>query len=127
MKNAIFNKTYLGIVNGYFDNEFGTINYSISRKNGSIIEREVNKNGQLSITHFKVLKRILNYSLIEFNLETGRTHQIRVHCCYLGHPLLGDSLYGTSSPLINRQALHCHKLEFTHPINKQKICIESNE
>ena len=56
-------------------------------------------------------------------LETGRTHQIRVHSAYIGHPILGDTLYGTESPLISRQALHSYKLTFIHPITKKKLCI----
>ena len=130
MKENTFNKTYLAIVEGCFNQDSGIINLPISRKNGSIIEREINKNGQISISHYTTLKKIninnLEYSLVQFRLETGRTHQIRVHSSYLGHPLLGDTLYGNSSSLINRQALHCHILDFIHPITKEKICIQSN-
>ena len=60
-------------------------------------------------------------SLVHFVLETGRTHQIRVHSKYIGHPILGDTLYGSSSPLISRQALHSYKISFTHPITKEKL------
>lgn len=137
MKKDLFKKTYLGIIEGCFEKNSGIINFPISRKNGSIIEREVNKNGQISITHFKTLKKFnystlnnsyknSNYSLVEFKLETGRTHQIRVHSAYLGHSLLGDTLYGNSSNYINRQALHCYKLEFIHPITKENFSIVSN-
>ena len=62
-----------------------------------------------------------NLSLVKFVLETGRTHQIRLHSKYIGHPVLGDTLYGNSSSLINRQALHCHKLCFIHPFTKEKL------
>lgn len=79
------------------------------------------RSGQPSITHYEVLKEFKNYSLVKCILETGRTHQIRVHMSALGHPLVGDTLYGTKSNLINRQALHCYKLSFIHPINGNKV------
>ena len=67
-----------------------------------------------------------NVSLVKFILETGRTHQIRLHSMYIGHPILGDTLYGNSSHLINRQALHCYKLRFVHPIFKTTTEIIAN-
>ena len=79
------------------------------------------RSGNTAITHYKVLKSNLKYSLVNCLLETGRTHQIRVHFAYLGHSLLSDTLYGTSSSLINRQALHAYKVEFTHPLSKKKV------
>ena len=138
MKTNTFIKEYLGILDGYLNKKIGTINAPIARKEGSIIEREINKYGDISITHFEVIKefeikesnfdinsnRILNLSLVKFKLETGRTHQIRVHSKYIGHPLVGDSLYGNTSSLINRQALHSYKVSFIHPITKQILCFE---
>lgn len=121
MENKTFKKEYLCIVSGKFKDKIGTINLPIARKKNSIIERCVNNNGQKSITHYEVLQEFDNYSLVKCILETGRTHQIRVHMSYIGHPLLGDTLYGKSSPLIDRQALHCSKLEFIHPISKQNM------
>ena len=88
---------------------------------GSIIERCVSETGDIAITHYKVLKRKTDFDIVECILETGRTHQIRVHFAYLGHSLLGDTLYGTSSSLINRQALHAYEVEFTHPLSKKKV------
>lgn len=126
MKTNKFKKKYLAIIEGHFDEPNGTINQPIARKNGSIIEREVNINGQTAITLFNTLKTNAFHSLIEFELLTGRTHQIRVHASYLNHPLLGDSLYGKKSNLINRQALHCYKLEFYHPITQKILSIQSN-
>ena len=120
MKDNIFKKEYLGIVQGILTTKTGTINVPIARKENSIIERCVNINGDLSITHYKVLKEINDYSLVHFILETGRTHQIRVHTSYIGHPILGDTLYGIESSLINRQALHSYKIKFIHPITKEK-------
>lgn len=116
MKNNQFNKEYLAVCNGFFDKKSGTINLPIARKENSIIERCISENGQTAITHYEVLKEFDNYSLVKCSLETGRTHQIRVHMSAIGHPLLGDSLYGSISDLINRQALHCFNLQFIHPV-----------
>ena len=116
MKNNQFKKEYLAVCNGFFDKKSGTINLPIARKENSIIERCISENGQPAITHYEVLKEFDNYSLVKCSLETGRTHQIRVHMSAIGHPLLGDSLYGSISDLINRQALHCFNLQFIHPI-----------
>ena len=106
----------------------GTINAPISRKENSIIERCVSSSGQEAITHNDVLKEFDNYSLVQCHLETGRTHQIRVHMAYIKHPLLGDYLYNktdTANLLINRQALHSYKMEFIHPVSKNKILLEA--
>lgn len=116
MKNNQFKKEYLAVCNGFFDKKSGTINLPIARKENSIIERCISENGQTAITHYEVLKEFDNYSLVKCSLETGRTHQIRVHMSAIGHPLLGDSLYGSISDLINRQALHCFNLQFIHPV-----------
>lgn len=121
MKSKEFIKRYIAVVNGNLDNLEGTINAPIARKEGSIIERCVSETGDIAITHYKVLKRKTDFDIVECILETGRTHQIRVHFAYLGHSLLGDTLYGTSSSLINRQALHAYKVEFTHPLSKKKV------
>lgn len=128
MKSKKFVKEYFAILEGFLEKDFGTINASISRKEGSIIEREVKQNGDISITHFKVIRRFSafnkNLSFVKFNLETGRTHQIRVHSKYINHPILGDSLYGSKSNLISRQALHSFKISFIHPITNELIKFE---
>lgn len=121
MKTHLFKKEYIGILEGILEPKSGTINAPISRRSGSIIERCVDENGQMSITHYDVIKTFDNMSLVHFILETGRTHQIRVHSKYIGFPILGDTLYGTASPLISRQALHCYKISFIHPITKEKM------
>ena len=118
MKDNLFKKEYLAFCEGIFENKSGTIDLPISRKDNSIIERCISKDGQPSVTHYEVLKEFNNYSLVKCVLETGRTHQIRVHMSAISHPLIGDYLYGSISDFIDRQALHCHKLKFIHPITK---------
>lgn len=121
MRNGIFKKEYLCLVQGFLDKKEGVINLPIARKDGSIIERCINNNGKKSITHYKVLEEFKNYSLVMCNLQTGRTHQIRVHMQAIGHPLIGDTLYGESSNFISRQALHSYKIYFIHPITNKAI------
>lgn len=146
MANQTFEKEYLCVIEDTLENKTGTINLPIARKPGSIIERCIDEqNGQPSITHYTVLeefdilsetaKKIFSelaliksnenptkkFSLIKCKLETGRTHQIRVHLAAIGHPLLGDTLYGKESPLISRQALHSCHIAFTHPVTKEKL------
>ncbi len=126
MSNNIFKKEYICVVSGILKEKSGTINLPISRKDGSIIERCVNKStGHPSITKYEVLKEFDNYSLVKCYLETGRTHQIRVHMSAIGHPIIGDTLYGNSSNLINRQALHSYKITCIHPIGGTSLIFES--
>lgn len=86
--------------------------------------------GSPSITHYKVLKEAekngIKFSVVKCKLETGRTHQIRVHMCHIGHPLLGDDLYGGNTSLISRQALHSYKISFIHPITKKNVKFETD-
>lgn len=129
MKNKTFKKEYIAILEGFLEKNSGTINAPISRKENSIIEREINFSGDIAITHFKLIKNFeyenKKLCLVNFELETGRTHQIRVHSKYIGHPILGDSLYGNSSFIINRQALHAYKITFIHPISNKKYVFEA--
>lgn len=119
MQNNEFKKQYLCVIDGFLQEKQGTINLPIARKDNSIIERCVNPNGQTSITDYIVIQEFKSYSLVKCLLRTGRTHQIRVHFSYIGHSLIGDTLYGKPSSLINRQALHSYKLEFIHPVTKE--------
>lgn len=123
MKNHCFVKEYIAICNGTPANSKGTIEAPISRKPNSIIERCVNPNGDYAVTHYTILKSNSKFSVLHITLETGRTHQIRVHLSYIGNPILGDTLYGSSSNLIARQALHSYKLSFIHPIFKTKMIL----
>ncbi|RDI47751.1 RluA family pseudouridine synthase [Falsibacillus pallidus] len=114
-------RTYLAVAEGNISPEKGVIDAPIGRKPTSIIEREVNEQGKKAVTHYEVIRSQPSHSLVELKLETGRTHQIRVHMSYIGHPLAGDDLYGGSTEHIKRQALHCVKLEFYHPIQDEKL------
>lgn len=125
MKSKEFVKKYIAIVQGHLTSKEGVINSPIARKTGSIIERCVDENGEIAITHYKVISSKDLNDIIQCTLETGRTHQIRVHLAYIGHPLLSDTLYGTSSPYIARQALHCFYMSFIHPVTKQKVIYEA--
>ena len=117
-----YQKEYIAIVDGILEGK-GTINKRIARKENSIIERCVSESGQEAVTHFEVLKNYKDYTLVKCMLETGKTHQIRVHFASIGHPILGDTLYGTKSTRIDRQALHAYKITFMHPVSKEKITI----
>ena len=106
--------------------EDGTVNKNIKLKENSKMVREVSDDGAKAVTHYKVINRSPSYTEILCTLETGRTHQIRCHMSYLGYPLAGDDLYGGSFEHISRQALHCSKVIFTHPISNEKIVLESS-
>ena len=125
MNSNTFKKEYLCLVDGILDNKKSTINLKIGRKPGSIIERCINENGKPSITNYEVLDEFDNYSLVKCILETGRTHQIRVHMSAISHPLLGDTLYSCSSSLIKRQALHSYKIQCIHPVYENKLIFEA--
>ncbi|GAA4703202.1 RluA family pseudouridine synthase [Brevibacillus fulvus] len=112
---------YQAIVEGVMEQPEGVIEAPIGRADHSIIEREVREDGQYARTHFTVLAQGPQAALVELSLETGRTHQIRVHLSYMGHPLLGDDLYGGSLALINRQALHAVRLSFLHPRSQERL------
>lgn len=110
-------REYLAIASGHVTPEVGTISAPLGRKPGTIIERMVDwDNGETAITHYHVVKTTRHYSLVALKLETGRTHQIRIHMKHLGYPLIGDYLYNPDMRHIGRQALHSHKLSFCHPI-----------
>lgn len=113
-------RTYLAIVQGHLNKKKGTIHEPIGRDRHHSTRRRVSPSGQDAITHYQVIKEDKNTSYVKCWLETGRTHQIRVHLSHIGHPLIGDTLYG-GKQLFNRQALHAAKLEFSHPITGQKV------
>lgn len=124
VRNREIHREYMAIASGIFEIKEGIVDVPIARKEGSAIEREVNfETGEHAITHYTVIKENtdLNCSLLKLWLETGRTHQIRVHMKHLGHPLLGDFLYNPDMTHIKRQALHSYSLSFHHPITKEPM------
>jgi len=122
VSNREIKREYLAIVSGIPKEKNGIINAPIARVADSTIERCVNfESGEHAITHYQVLQTKEQMSLLSLHLETGRTHQIRVHLKYIGHPILGDFLYHPDMTNIKRQALHSYRLEFLHPITKQTM------
>ncbi|NWK70907.1 RluA family pseudouridine synthase [Bacillus paramycoides] len=119
-------RTYEAIVHGMILEEVGTIDAPIGRKADSIIERTVCEDGQRAVTHFKVMESFPNKTRVALELETGRTHQIRVHMAHMGHPLLGDDLYGGQRDVMKRQALHSTSLTFYHPILEKEMTFTSS-
>ncbi len=114
-------REYLAVATGYVP-ERGTIEAPIGRAPGSTIERQIDfEHGDYACTHFTRLDYQNGYSLVSLKLATGRTHQIRVHMKYIGHPLPGDFLYNPDYSAISRQALHSHRLLFEHPITHKKM------
>lgn len=121
MKNRQIRRTYLALADGVLPGS-GTIDAPIARMEGSVITREINfETGESAVTHYERLAVGREYSLVELHLETGRTHQIRVHMKYIGHPLPGDYLYNPDYRRIRRQPLHSYQLEFTHPVTKEPV------
>lgn len=118
-------KDYYAVVSGELSGS-GTIDLPIRRVRESIIERGVFDDGERAVTHWEAVDSKEGRTLIKINLETGRTHQIRVHFSHLGYPLLGDTLYGGDTSLINRQALHCKTVYFKHPVTSKSIVIDSD-
>ena len=115
-------REYLAIVRGALNPSEGTIDAPIGRTGSSLIERKIDfENGERAVTHYRVVEEQNGHSLVSLILETGRTHQIRVHMKYIGHPLVGDYLYNPDMEYIDRQALHSHRLSFTHPVTGEKM------
>lgn len=108
-------KDYYAIVKGEIT-ESGVIDAPIARLDSSIIKRCVAESGERAVTHYEPIETKNGLTLLKINLETGRTHQIRVHFSHMGYPLLGDTLYGGDDERLNRQALHCKDIYFIHPI-----------
>lgn len=118
-------RIYLALVAGSPAPPAGVIDAPIGRHPSSIIQRIVHPDGQLAVTFYETLQNIGEYSLVRLRLATGRTHQLRVHLAHIGHPILGDDLYGGSTTHIHRQALHAAELVFPHPVTQETISLAS--
>lgn len=126
LEERTIKRTYIAFVQGLIASIKGTIHKPIGRDRHHPTRRRVSSQGQDAITHYRVLERYSRQqmSLLELQLETGRTHQIRVHMSYEGHPLIGDLLYGGSLRFMDRQALHAERIELPHPLSEVPMHIE---
>lgn len=127
LKNHEIKKTYIALVRGVVKENNATINMPIGRSKKDRKKMDIDKNGKEAITHFKVLKRYKDCTLLEINIETGRTHQIRVHLSHIGYPIIGDEVYsnGKNKWNIEGQCLHAKSLDFKHPITGKNMHIEA--
>lgn len=125
MLQKSYDKIYYAVCCGKFERTTGTVNAPIARERESIIKRCVLKDGQPAVTHYEVMHQEKKYALVKFYLESGRTHQIRVHMAYIGHPVAGDGLYGGNREDFSHQALHCGEVSFLHPKSGKKIIVKA--
>lgn len=127
MESNTFKKKYIAIVHNKMEKQKDTINECIYRPTEDTMQRVVDSRGQESITHYEVLENYENGAVLKVDLETGRTHQIRVHLNHIGHPIFGDSLYGTiDEEFISRQALHAYEISFIHPTKGERVTVNAN-
>ena len=120
-----FHRTYLAIAHGQFAEKEGAFDLPLRRKPTSFIEQEAHADGKPALTRYRVLAETDAASLVELRPATGRTHQLRVHLAAVGHPILGDDLYGEKSPLIDRQALHAFRLDLVHPVTQETLSVNA--
>ena len=124
-KQGTLTREYLALIEGALTPPIGTIDAPIARALPSIILRRVSPDGKPACTHYKTEWTNGSHTLLRLQLETGRTHQIRVHLAHLGHPLLGDDLYGGSTERMTRHALHSARLTLTHPRTRENLVVTS--
>ena len=117
-------KKYTALCEGEIT-ESGTVDAPIMLCQGSIMQRCVGEGGVRAVTHYKPLMTVYGHTLLELELETGRTHQIRTHMSFIGHPLAGDDMYGGSRRIFSRQCLHCSEMELIHPLTHEKMILRS--
>lgn len=118
-------KRYFAVAEGLVEPPSGVINAPIARAEGSIIRRRVDSSGKPAATRYRTLRTGNGHTLLELRLETGRTHQIRVHLSWLGFPLAGDTLYGGRPGEAGRQALHCGEVRFPHPVSGEEVLVRA--
>ena len=123
-KNRSIKRQYVALVEGAMLKDSDRIDQPIARLDDKRRRRTVHPDGQPAVTHYQVLEKYPEHTLLSLELETGRTHQIRVHLSFLGHPVCGDLLYGCASLLIDRQALHAGRLCFSHPRSGKEVILE---
>jgi 23S rRNA pseudouridine1911/1915/1917 synthase len=125
MREKRIERIYLAAAAGTFTSTHGSIREPIGRDRHQSGKRRVTPGGDAAVTHFQVLEQLNKAALLRLRLETGRTHQIRVHLSHMGHPLLGDTLYGGSPLWMDRQALHGEQLWFSHPVSGESLSIHA--
>ncbi|WP_041275042.1 RluA family pseudouridine synthase [Desulforamulus reducens] len=125
LKERTLKRTYWALVKGIVHPPSGTIDAPIGPHPSLANRRAINEHGEQSITHYQTLRSFPEISLLKLNLDTGRTHQIRLHLAHLGYPIIGDRMYGVRSPWINRQALHAYDVSFRHLKENHEIAVHA--
>lgn len=125
LERRLLRREYMAVVAGHVWPEEGQVHAPVRRVQGHTVKHEVGEGGRTALTYYRVIRKLNEADLVELKLETGRTHQIRVHMAYLGHPLLGDQLYGGPTDRIGRQALHAFRLRFRRPRDNEEITLEA--
>lgn len=125
LRDGMLKRSYLAITHGIIQPPAATINAPIGQHPTMPNRRAINDQGDQAITHFRTLQNFADASLLELTLKTGRTHQIRLHLAHIGHPIIGDRMYGTRSSIIGRQALHAGSIRFIHPIENHEFTVHA--
>lgn len=127
IQDRLVTKKYIALVRGVLPEDEATIDMPIARSQKDRKKMDVSKNGKNAVTHFKVIKRYNKYTLIDIKIDTGRTHQIRVHMSHIGYPIVGDSVYsnGKNEFGVEGQMLHAKSLDFKHPITGKQMHLEA--
>ncbi|MBB6732463.1 RluA family pseudouridine synthase [Cohnella sp. CBP 2801] len=125
MREKKIERIYLALAEGALPKDKGTIDLPIGQDRHHSTRRRVSETGDPAVTHYEVVERFADHTLVRLRLETGRTHQIRVHLAAIGHPLAGDGLYGGKRGLISRQALHGEQLRWHHPWTNEPMSVRA--
>ena len=125
LKSGILKRTYLALVKGIVQPSSGIIDAPIGPHPHLPNRRAINEKGEQAVTHYRIVRSFEEASLVELTLDTGRTHQIRLHMAHIGYPIIGDRMYGAASPRINRQALHACSVSFRHLKEKHELTVEA--